>query len=528
MRRALALALVLIVCPLAARASDESDVLRARAALLAQQGKCAEAVPLLERAIAADPGEAKAGVLLARCQILGKDYAAAETTLDEALRRNPSEADAQLELAIARYHQENFAGARSALDAARPSLSGDARFQLYDGLVLLREGRRDEGIAALRRAREIDPKMVEPTASYVEGLALENEGELDEARRSMDRVITANPTGPWGTAARSRLDQWMFARGRPYWAAVTGGYESDSNVVLRGQGVDLPQDISDEADWRWIWNANAGYQFLSTPDWGAGAAVSYTGTEQHKLHDFDYDYVVGTMWLDRHLFENVSAHLQGDQGYGWTGSKSWVSEFAATPALDFSWGPNLYTRVFGRFSWSNYFFAPEGSTAFAIPAGSLVTDGDVVDYRNRDGRSEQAGVEQGIPVYALNTRLTAVAAYQRYHSEGAEYSYRGVGGWLSSETLLPLQFTLRTLAGFAYRGYLSNTSFEDVPPNGAPPNSEKRRDKISNFEVSIEHPLYYDWIIGSARWNYTDADSTVDVFDYDRIIYGLYVTVELP
>ena len=60
-------------------------------------------------------------------------------------------------------------GARTALDAARPGLSGDARFQLYDGLVLLREGKRSEGIAALERARQIDPKMVEPTASYIAG-----------------------------------------------------------------------------------------------------------------------------------------------------------------------------------------------------------------------------------------------------------------------------------------------------------------------------------------------------------------------
>jgi tetratricopeptide (TPR) repeat protein len=526
MRRWLALAL-LIVCPLSARASDESDVLRARGALLAQQGQCAEAIPLFERAIAADPREARAGLLLGRCQILGKDYAAAEATLGEALRRDPSLAEAQLELGIARYHQENFPGARTALDAARASQSGDARFQLYEGLVLLREGKRSEGIAALERAREIDPKMAEPTASYVAGLAHEREGELAQARSSMERVLTASPSGPWSAAARSRLDQWMFARGRPYWASVTGGYESDSNVVLRGEGVDLPDDISDEADWRWLWNANAGWQFLSTPDWGAGAAVNYTGTHQHALNEFDYDYVVSTVWLDRHLVENVSAHLQGDHGYGVTDGDTWVNEAAVTPALDFSWAPNLYTRVFGRFSWSNYYFAASGAAPF-VPAGSLQTPGDVVDYRNRDGRREQAGIEQGIPIYTINTRLTAVAAYQRYHAEGPEYSYRGVGGWLASETLLPWRLTLRALAGYAYRGYLSNTSFEVDSPNGASPNSDKRRDEITDFEVSIERPIYYDWLLGSARWHYTDASSSVEVFDYDRIIYGLYLTLELP
>lgn len=522
MRRWLALAL-LVVCPLVARASDESDVLVARGALLASDGKCAEATPLFQRAIAADPREARAGLLLGRCQIVTKDYAAAEATLAEAGRRDPALAEAQLELAVARYHQANYPGARSALDASAAKMSGDARFQLYNGLLLLREGKRSEGIAALERARQIDPTLVEPTASYIEGLALQNEGERSEARRAMERVIATNPTGPWGTAARTRLDQWAFSRDREYWGSATIGYESDSNVVLRGQGVDLPSDISDEADWRAIWNVNGGYEFLRTRDWGAGAAVSYTGTAQHKLSDFDYDYVVGTAWLDRRLVENLSAHLQGDYGYGWVDGDSWVSEVAATPALDYTWGPNSYTRVFGRFYWSDYKFDQDPSTAFIPPPGY-----DAAAERDRDGHGELAGVEQGVPLLAINTQLTAVAAYQRYHADGTEYSFRGAGGWVTTETLLPWELTLRLLGSFAYRGYLNNTSFETVPPVGPPPTSNKRRDQISDAEVAIERPIYWDWLLASARWHYTHADSTVEVFDYDRIIYGVYFTVELP
>lgn len=521
-RRWLALAL-LIVCPLVARASDESDVLVARGALLAAAGNCAEATPLFQRAIAADPREARAGLLLGRCQIAAKDYAAAETTLTEAVRREPAQAEAQLELAVARYHQANFPGARSALDASASKLDGDARFQLYNGLLLLREGKRSEGIAALERARQIDPKRVEPTASYIEGLALENDGERSEARQAMERVIATNPTGPWGAAARTRLDQWKLSRDREYWASATLGYESDSNVVLRGQGVDLPTDITDEADWRAIWNVNGGYEFLRTRDWGAGAALSYTGTAQHKLSDFDYDYVVGTVWLDRRLVGNLSAHLQGDYAYGWVEGDSWVGEYAVTPALDYTWGPSSYTRVFGRFYHSNFMFAEDDSTAFISPPGYKTTE-----ERDRDGHGELVGIEQGVPLLAINSQLTAVAAYNQYDAEGNEYSFRGVGGWITTETLLPWQLTLRLLGGFTYRGYLKNTSFESLPPVGPPPTSDKRRDQISDAEVAIERPVYWDWLLASARWHYTHADSTVEVFDYDRIIYGVYFTVELP
>ncbi len=523
MRRWLALAL-LVASPLVAHASDESEVLRARGALLASEGKCVEAIPLFQSAIAADPREARAGVLLGRCQIAAKDYAGAERSLSEATRRDPGLADAQLGLAIARYHQDNFAGARTALDAAKSGMSGDASFQLYNGLVLLHEGKRSEGIAALERAREIDPKKVEPTASYIAGLALENDGERQQARASMDRVIAVDPNGRWGAAARTRLDQWAFSRGRDYWASATVGYESDSNVVLRGQGVTLPSDITDEADWRGIWNLNGGYQFLDTPDWGMGAALNYTGTAQHDLKDFDYNYLVGTSWIDRRITQKLGAHLQGDYAYGWVDGDSWVSEIAATPALDYTWGPNNYSRLFGRFYWANYYFTPDGSVGFSpIPPGY-----NVQAERNRDGHGEQAGIEQGLPLLAINTQLTGTAAYTRYHAQGNEYSFRGVGGWLTTETLLPWQFTLRLLGGFSYRGYLNDTSYQSNPPVGSPPNSDKRRDQISDAEVSIEHPIYKDWLLASARWHYTHADSTVSVYDYDRIIYGVYFTVELP
>ncbi len=539
MRRWLALAL-LLVCPLVARASDESDVLRARGALLAAEGNCAEAIPLFQRALAADPKEARAGLLLGRCQIAAKQYPEAERTLDQAAQRDPHLAEAQLELAIARYHQENFAGARTALDAARATQSGDARFQLYDGLLLLREGKRSEGIAALERARQIDPKMVEPTASYIAGLALENQGDRTQAREAMERVIATDPGGPWGGAARTRLDRWAltpYRRNRDYWAELTVGAESDSNVVLRGQGVDLPSDITDEADWRWIWNANAGYQFLNTPDWGLGAAASYTGTGQNTLHEFSYNYMVGTAWIDRRIVENLSAHVQGDWEYGWVGGDRWTSGVGVTPALDYTWSENTYTRLFSRFHWNNYYFDPsegatwnqEGSVPFDPDASQArLLQSETKNYRNRDGHGEQAGVEQGYAIYPINTQLTGSAFYTRYHAQGGEYSFRGTGAWLASETLLPWRLTLRLLGAFTYRGYLNNTSFEADPPFGPAPNSENRRDQIADTEVSLERPIYWDWLLASGRWHYTHADSTVQVFDYERIIYGAYFTIRTP
>jgi tetratricopeptide (TPR) repeat protein len=519
MRRWIAVT-ALVLCPLLARASDESDVLRARGARLAAQGKCDEAMPLFERALAADPKEARAALLAGRCQIAAKKYAEAEKSLGEATRRDPELKEVPLEVAIARYHQENYTGARQALEAARAGSKGDARFELYDGLVLLQEGKRSEGIAALERARKADPTLVEPTASYFEGLALENQGDRREAQAAMDRVVVTDPSGRWGSAARNRLDRWARTRPRDYWAELTVGIESDSNVVLRGNGVDLPSNISDQSDERAIWHANAGWQFLRTPDWGAGAMLTYTGTAQFDLSEFNYHYPVATAWVDRRITENLTAHLQGDYAYGWVDAQPWVSETAATPALVYTWARDNYTRFFGRFSWSNYYFDPDGSAAFPPPP----TDSQNKAQRNRDGRAEQVGLEQGFPIDALHTQLTGTALFTRYHAQGSEYSFRGTGAYLQSETDLPFKFSLILGGGYTYRGYLNPTTFETV----APPASEIRRDHIVDTEVGLERPIFFDWLLASARWHYTNNASNVPVFDYDRSIIGGYLTFRLP
>ncbi len=518
MRRLIALA-ALILCPLAARASDESDVLRARGARLAAEGKCDEALPLFERALAADPKEARAALLAGRCQIAAKQYAEAEKSLAEATRRDPELPEVPLEVAIARYHQENYAGARQALEAARASSAGQARFELYDGLVLLQEKKRSEGIAALERARKADPSLVEPTASYFQGLALENAGQTHEAQEAMNRVVVTDPSGRWGAAARTRLDQWARTRSRDYWAEATVGIESDSNVVLRGQGVDLPSEIGNKSDERAIWHVNAGYQFLNTRDWGAGAMLNYTGTAQFDLQQFNYHYPVATAWLDRRITENLTAHLQGDYAYGWVDNDPWVSEVAATPALVYAWARDTYTRLFGRFYFANYYFDPSNTAAYTVPPGL-----DLAAERNRDGRAEQVGLEQGLPIDAIHTQLTGTATFTRYHAEGTEYSFRGTGAYLASDTDLPWKLSLHLGAGYTYRGYLNPTTFADV----APPNSPIRHDHIVDTDVGLERPIYYDWLLGSVRWHYTNAASNVNVFDYDRSILGAYLTFRLP
>ncbi|HKC49575.1 MAG TPA: hypothetical protein VKF60_02195, partial [Myxococcota bacterium] len=327
----------------------------------------------------------------------------------------------------------------------------------------------------------------------------------------------------WGSAARNRLDRWARTRPRDYWAELTVGVEGDSNVVLRGDGVDLPSNISDKSDGRAIWQANAGWQFLRTRDWGAGAMLTYTGTAQFELSEFNYHYPVATAWVSRRISDNLTANLQGDYAYGWVDAQPFVSEVSTTPSLLYTWARDTYTRLFGRFSWTNYYFDADGSAVWN-PSRDTLIESQTKDDRNRDGRAEQVGLEQGLPIDVINTQLTGTVLFTRYHAQGTEYSFRGTGAYLQSETNLPFKFSLLLGAGYTYRGYLNRTTFENEPPS----TSDIRHDHVVDTEVGLERPIFYDWLIASARWHYTNNASNVPVFDYDRSIIGGYLTFRLP
>src|SRR4029453_1336756 len=108
---------------------------------LALEGRGAIAMPELERELELVPAPESAHVAwrLGQCRIRARDYPRAAADLERALAIDPTLAEANLDLARARYHAGDLAGADAALRAGE-SLSGDAVWQLYRGMVDLGRG----------------------------------------------------------------------------------------------------------------------------------------------------------------------------------------------------------------------------------------------------------------------------------------------------------------------------------------------------------------------------------------------------
>jgi hypothetical protein len=510
----------LVALPVPGHASDESDVLRARAVRRIQAGDCEAALPLLERALAADAQEARAGLLAGRCLINLGRRAEAETVLLDTARRAPALEGVQLQLAVARYHRDDLTGARAALEAARPQSAGDAQFELYDALVLLAEGRREDALGAFGRARAADAARVEPVASYYEGLAASREGERRRARAALERVAARDPDGPWGKQARQQLDQMGRGLQADGWLAATVGAEWDSNDALRGEDVALPDDadlqpeIRSERDTRLVWRANAGIEALRTLEWSGGAMLTYSGAANSSLDQFNTHYPIGSLWIDRHLSERTTAHMQYDAGYAWVHRDPWLTSHNLGPALHHDWGNGQRSRLFGRVYWWDFHW---DRSEFG---DSLVQE----KQRDRDGHGVSLGAEHLVPVEALASTLSAGVAATRYAARGKEYSYRGLEAWIGARTRLPWQLALATRASIGYRPYNHSTTFAD--PEDAVLEGKTRRDHVRQIEIGLERPITKT-TSAALRWRFLDNASNVDVFDYDRSIVGAYLSFRI-
>jgi tetratricopeptide (TPR) repeat protein len=497
---AAALSIVLLVGgPVGAAPEDDAQILRASA--LARGGRCDEALALLAESGASGP---RASLLRGQCHLEGKRYAEAIAALDEAQRLSPGMPDAQLPLLIARYHVGDIEGARRALGAMPKEATQRPEYHLYRGLLLLENAENAQAGAAFDRARELAPTEMQPVAAYYSGIAWLSAKDRERANASFDRVIALAPGSEWAKqaeAARRGIERGPLTR----WAWLRAGAEWDSNVVLRGEGVDLPADISDESDGRAVWVAHAGAELFHRGDFSGGISGTYYGNAHFDLTDFDEHHPTLSPWLDYRIDEDTLFRLRYDVGYAWIGGDEFLFDQQLSPTLYHDWGQAGRSQFSLRVAYLDYKYPVTTATGFPDPD----------DYRDRDGWGWGATAQHALPI-AAQSELQFGVSYAGFEADGREYDYHGGELFAGFESVLPAQIDLRGVVGVGWFPYQHPSSFEAL-------GSSDREDVAYRLRVEMERELGAGFSV-LGRYRYHNRHSNVDVFDYDRHIVGLYVT----
>jgi tetratricopeptide (TPR) repeat protein len=515
MLRALRLTVVALAVwflALEVRAADEGQVLRMRAEQLAAAGECEEAIAKARAAREVAPADAKAPLIEGRCALNLRRYDEAVAALEAAREIDPRYEGLSVDLAAAYYHTGDLDAARSALARAEQENPDEPRVSLYRGLLLMEESEDAAAAASFERASRLDPAM-DPLASYYAGLAWERAQDREQAREALERVRERSASSPWAEEAAIALDRLEERESHDtprWWGVLNIGGEWDSNAVLRGDGIDLPQNISDEDDGRGIWSAEAGVEAFRTEDWAGGAIAGFHGNAYLDLDEFDLQYPSASLWIDRRLDERSFLRFQPYGGYAWVDNSEYLAQGGATLAYHRSFEDLGSGRLFSQLTYRDYLFRTG-----LLPTGTQLFD----DELDRDGWDFLAGYDHAYGI-GPDTAVRGGIVYGFYEAEGSEYSHQSFGVNAGLRQGLPFEVILDLEAGYTYQPYRRASVFNF----NAPQMGSDRRDQLFATRVALERRLL-SWLSVTGHWRYHNNESNTRVYDYDRHILGGYFTL---
>jgi Tfp pilus assembly protein PilF/4-amino-4-deoxy-L-arabinose transferase-like glycosyltransferase len=159
--------------------------------LLAQNGRPADAIPVLKKAATLDPGNAEPHFRLGLAyQDAGEPQSAVEE-LRTAVRLRPDHADAHAALGILLRGQDRNAEALPHFREAVRYAPDSAKARTNLGLVLMETGHAAEAVAEHRRAVALDPGAASPHNNLA--MALQQAGDVRQAIAEYGKALALDP-----------------------------------------------------------------------------------------------------------------------------------------------------------------------------------------------------------------------------------------------------------------------------------------------------------------------------------------------
>lgn len=125
--------------------------------------------------------------------VLNTDQQSAYVSFQKSLKENPRHRDAHYYVAFIYAYQEKFDQAEAEV---REALRTDPDYpEAYNflGQVLIKQNRRQEAIAAFRKATSYPLYSTPDVAYYQLGVALEMEGDMQNARQAFEDALKVTP-----------------------------------------------------------------------------------------------------------------------------------------------------------------------------------------------------------------------------------------------------------------------------------------------------------------------------------------------
>ena len=520
---AVVFSLLLLAAP--AFANEASQAFSARAVILISAGKTAEALPLLDQAVEADPDDAdvryQRGVVRARTG----DTEGAIEDLERALALRPHFPTAALELGIALVDVDRPDEAEPPLLQAQQVPALDAQASFYLALAELRLGRYDLADTNLARARQADPSLTVAT-QYYQGVVAFRRGDYGAATSAFETVQRERPDSAMAREAAQYVTVMEETRASDYSAFGTVAFEYDSNVTLGPTDQAISQGDKPEADGRAV--LNLGGRWTPVRWGGASLSVAYEFFQslQFDLTDFNLTDNRPSVQL-QYDFDWVSFGVLGRYDYYLLGGDSYLSEWTAMPwvtILEEGIGrTEMYARIQPR-DFKEQYTVLSGVYSFA----------GIRQFLDLGNASRQLWLGYQLGFTAPESSNNPNQQFRR-----DQYQYGSNAGEVGLRLPLPFEILSQAVYRYEFQNYAPASGCVPASLDGSSPPQcnvpaptdfaglERRQDNNHRVIISFERPLpeLWDHLSVVASYFGTFNDSNKDVFTYDRNIGSLAVQV---
>ena len=481
-----------------------AEPLYERGAHLLRKGEVQKAVPVLERAVELAPGDPDVLRLYVQALLVAGDGRAREQ-LDRLAEVAPKEPDFAVFLALANLRLGDWDRARTQLARAEAARLRSGTSQLLLGVAEQELGNFDAAREAYASALLLDPAL-EGQVAYRRGLLAMDEQRYQDALVDFRKADARLPGSPLAHSAASYAELLGELNPDPLELYLTAGFGYDSNITLVGDtrifreepSLGLAPTSSPSAG-RGITEVGAAYRFGDARrNLRVGQVLYGTFNTAHT----NFDQQISRTWLQGYMELGNLAALDVHYAFefDWVDWGRFRRTHAVEPGLGVRIGAGVSSRIFVRYEDRHYY--------------------DSVDALfDRSGDVGHGGVDF---FYALPRLwggspgwVRAGFRYRVEHADGDQFDSRGYQPVLTLSTALPAGFSLTVDARFEWRRYEERSLLGTE--------SDKRRDRIANVTVGLERSLLKNVDL-ELIYGYTDDDSNVDFFTYDRHQVSLLAT----
>lgn len=426
---------------------------------------------------------------------LGKTYVKLNRPADaDVFYKKARQIDANIpglsyDMGVLNYDLKNYREALALFETVIAANPSDVLAVYHAGICLFMLEDYSKSAEYLLRSSELSPS-VKPNAYYYIGVGYYKRSEYDQAIEKLSYVEQNAETKSLreDSAMWLQIIQTEKARTKPYQLYIKAGIQHDDNVNLAPVNSDV---LSGKSDTAAVGYFSGRYALVKKGPFDLGVGYSHYQTAYSDLSQYDLISSIPEVYSEFRL-NPVTLGLSYTPSYYWVDGESYLMQHQVVPSI--RWQINDKNDAALSYGYyRNHYFTDSG----------------------RDGHTNEITLDFDHGLTSLKGYLFCGAGYEDNTASSRDEYYK------QGSATLGLSFNVLDATNLTVYGAYYDKQYDHTDSVY----KVKRKDSRYFASASVTRRIFSDWLSLSAEYTYTNNDSNIADYDYDRNTIAAYVVV---